>query len=62
MILSFSELEKYESQMLISGWGAEGQRKLKAAKVAVVGIAARAHKFQICSQNRGYVFYFSFVL
>jgi len=32
VILSFSELERYDGQMLISGWGAEGQRKLKAAK------------------------------
>jgi adenylyltransferase/sulfurtransferase len=38
MSLSSSELERYERQMLISGWGAEGQRKLKNAKVAVVGI------------------------
>lgn len=38
MSLSSSELERYERQMLISGWGIEGQKKLKAAKVAVVGI------------------------
>ncbi len=38
MRLSPSELERYERQMLISGWGIEGQKKLKAAKVAVAGI------------------------
>ncbi|MDH5753909.1 MAG: HesA/MoeB/ThiF family protein [Candidatus Bathyarchaeota archaeon] len=38
MSLSPSELERYERQMLISGWGVEGQKKLKSAKVAVVGI------------------------
>jgi len=38
MSLSPSELERYERQMLISGWGVEGQKKLKAARVAVVGI------------------------
>jgi len=37
MRLSSSELERYERQMLISGRGVEGQRKVKAAKVAVVG-------------------------
>ena len=38
MSLLPSELERYNRQMLIPGWGLEGQRKLKAAKVAVVGI------------------------
>lgn len=38
MILSPSELERYEKQMLISGWGAKGQGRLKDAKVAVVGV------------------------
>lgn len=38
MSLSSLELERYERQMLISSWGVEGQRKLKTAKVAVVGI------------------------
>jgi molybdopterin/thiamine biosynthesis adenylyltransferase len=38
VILSPFELEFYERQMLISGWGTEGQKKLKAAKVAVAGI------------------------
>ena len=37
MSLSSSELERYNRQMLISGFGLEGQRKLKASKVAVVG-------------------------
>ena len=38
MGLSKAELERYNRQMLIEGWGLEGQRKLKASKVAVVGI------------------------
>lgn len=38
MSLSPSELERYGRQIQISGWGIEGQEKLKAAKVAVVGI------------------------
>jgi molybdopterin/thiamine biosynthesis adenylyltransferase len=38
MSLSPSELERYNRQMLISGWGLEGQRKLKASKVAVAGL------------------------
>ncbi len=38
MILSESELERYDRQMLISSWGLEGQRKLKASKVVVAGI------------------------
>lgn len=38
MDLSQTELERYSRQMLIAGWGIEGQRKLKASKVAVVGI------------------------
>ena len=38
MSLSRSELERYNRQMLISGWGLEGQRKLKASKVVVAGI------------------------
>jgi len=38
MILSPSEIERYSRQMLITGWGIEGQEKLKKAKVAIVGI------------------------
>ncbi|MDH5461446.1 MAG: HesA/MoeB/ThiF family protein [Candidatus Bathyarchaeota archaeon] len=38
MSLSALELERYNRQLLISGWGAEGQRKLKASKVVVAGI------------------------
>jgi len=38
MTLTPSELERYERQMLISGWGLDGQKRLKAAKVAVAGI------------------------
>lgn len=38
MGLSPSELDRYNRQMLVSHWGLEGQRKLKAAKVVVVGM------------------------
>ena len=38
MSLSPSELERYDRQMLISGLGTDGQKKLKAAKVAVAGV------------------------
>lgn len=38
MSLSSSELERYNRQILISGWGLEGQRKLKASKVIVAGL------------------------
>lgn len=38
MSLSPSELERYNRQMLIAGWGLEGQRKLKASRVVVAGI------------------------
>ena len=37
-MLSKSELERYNRQMLISGWGKEGQTKLKKAKVVVAGV------------------------
>lgn len=36
--MSPSELERYERQILISGWGPKGQRRLKATRVAVVGV------------------------
>ena len=38
MSLTPSELERYERQMLIPGWGLDGQKRLKAAKVVVAGI------------------------
>ena len=38
MILSQSEMERYNRQMLINGWGTDGQKKLKSSTVAVVGI------------------------
>ena len=38
MRLSRSELERYNRQMLIDGWGTEGQTKLKNSSVAVVGV------------------------
>lgn len=38
MDLSPTELERYSRQLLIPGWGSEGQTKLKASKVVVAGI------------------------
>ncbi|MEX2724953.1 MAG: ThiF family adenylyltransferase [Candidatus Freyarchaeota archaeon] len=38
MDLSVSEKERYDRQMRISGWGEEGQRKLKQSKVVVMGM------------------------
>jgi len=36
--LSESELERYDRQMLISGWGEEGQKRIKSARVVVTGV------------------------
>jgi len=36
--LSEAEVERYCRQMLIEGWGEEGQRRLKRASVAVIGV------------------------
>ncbi len=38
MSLSRSELERYDRQLSIRGWGVNGQRKLKASKVVVAGV------------------------
>ncbi|MCW4021048.1 MAG: HesA/MoeB/ThiF family protein [Candidatus Bathyarchaeota archaeon] len=38
MGLSPLELKRYDRQMLISGWGMEGQKKLKASRVTLLGI------------------------
>lgn len=38
MGLSQSELERYDRQLRIPGWGLHAQRRLKESKVAVVGI------------------------
>ena len=38
MSLSHSELERYDRQILISNLGTDGQKRLKAAKVAVAGV------------------------
>ena len=37
MVLSADELERYDRQMMIEGWGVGGQERLKASQVAVVG-------------------------
>lgn len=37
-VLSKSERERYDRQMLLTGWGTEGQERLKSAKVVVVGV------------------------
>jgi len=36
--LSKSEMERYDRQMLIPGWGEDGQKKLKMARVVVIGV------------------------
>ena len=38
MNLQNSEKERYDRQMRISGWGEEGQKKLKQSQVVVMGI------------------------
>jgi molybdopterin/thiamine biosynthesis adenylyltransferase len=38
MSLSESELERYDRQLSIRGWGVKGQERLKASKVAVAGV------------------------
>lgn len=38
MDLSISEKERYDRQMRISGWGQEGQKKLKQSKIVVMGV------------------------
>jgi adenylyltransferase/sulfurtransferase len=38
LVLSTDELERYDRQMMIEGWGLEGQEKLKNSSVAVVGV------------------------
>ena len=38
MVLSADELERYDRQMMIEGWGVGGQERLKASQVAVVGV------------------------
>ena len=35
--LTRSELTRYDRQMLIPGWGIDGQKKLKKAKVVIIG-------------------------
>jgi len=36
-MLSDQELQRYERQLTIPGWGESGQRKLNAARVAIAG-------------------------
>ena len=38
MVLTDCETERYDRQLIIEGWGSEGQKKLKASRVAVVGV------------------------
>jgi len=38
MSLSRTELERYDRQLSIRGWGVNGQKKLKASKVIVAGV------------------------
>jgi molybdopterin/thiamine biosynthesis adenylyltransferase len=36
-MLSLDEIDRYSRQLVVSGWGAEGQEKIRAARVAVAG-------------------------
>lgn len=36
--LTREEIERYDRQLIIKGWGIEGQKRLKASRVAVVGV------------------------
>ncbi|MFX1520547.1 MAG: ThiF family adenylyltransferase [Promethearchaeota archaeon] len=36
--LTPSELKRYDRQMMIKGWGVEGQEKLKKSKIVVMGV------------------------
>jgi molybdopterin/thiamine biosynthesis adenylyltransferase len=38
VVLSADELERYDRQMLINGWGTQGQERLKDSNVVVVGV------------------------
>lgn len=38
MVLSKEELERYNRQIILKKWGVEGQEKLKASKVTVMGV------------------------
>ena len=38
MTLSNKELERYDRQIMIEGWGVQGQEKIKSSKVVVMGI------------------------
>lgn len=42
MMFSVEEIERYGRQILVPGWGAEGQERLRAAKVVVRGTGAAA--------------------
>jgi len=37
-MLTKTEMDRYNRQMLISGWGKKGQIKLKKAKVTIAGV------------------------
>jgi len=36
--LAKEEIERYDRQLIIKGWGVEGQKRLKTSRIAVVGI------------------------
>jgi adenylyltransferase/sulfurtransferase len=38
LVLNANELERYDRQMIIEGWGVEGQEKLKSSRATVIGV------------------------
>jgi adenylyltransferase/sulfurtransferase len=38
MKLNFKEITRYDRQMMIKGWGEEGQLKLKSTKIVIAGV------------------------
>ena len=49
-MLSREELERYECQIIIDGFGEEGQEKLKQARVFVAGIYLLGSRW--CGNNK----------
>ncbi len=52
MILSHAELTRYSRHLLLPGFHLEGQQKLKAAKVLVVGAGGLGRPVAIVSGSR----------
>ncbi len=41
-MLSFEEIDRYSRQILVPGWGAEGQEKVRAARISIRGTGEAA--------------------